>query len=568
MPADQRFQMKVLASGARVRPPPILRVAKALLSALLLVAPVALAQDLAKDTGTAKEDSQDGQNIRPQGKFDPVRFMNAFASHYYLHPASSTEPYFVFFPPVPPPLESEIPVLAPFDSGPPAPEELGAFVGEVFYPSFGTRLVSGDLPKPMRARIVDYRYSKVGLQNELRSRILALSDSDPGTRTSRLEELAAAQAPHISALETAAENLRSELRSTKSFVLPVENEDPGENLGRHVHAVHDTPTDPAGLAREIAAIQAAAFFQDGLTLEQRKLLLEASMEFAAKINPAAGANLAAPGMRLLFFSPTTSRIIIPANLPAPLEERLAEYTAAKGHLKAELRDQLSDLGDASAETRRAALVALAAEQTPEMARTEALADEIRRGLVSIPIREILPTAPPIPPELASRISDYRRHKLELLKALRALLAAPSPPARGDGSQPGQLTRVSAAGNLAWMHDGSTTTEVQSNELRVSVAEFDQRQNELIAGLNKEEAAIRESLAAYVRSTGAPPDRKSVNDLLKDFEDARQKQEVWDRYRDYYSAVMLPGLSAGQRRLLLDAAVEQLALPLPVGQRIN
>ena len=59
--------------------------------------------------------------------------------------------------------------------------------------------------------------------------------------------------------------------------------------------------------------------------------------------------------------------------------------------------------------------------------------------------------------------------------------------------------------------------------------------------------------------------KSIDDLLRDFEEARQEQETWAKYRDYRDAVLAPGLSPAQRRLLFDAAVEQLALPLPAGE---
>jgi hypothetical protein len=103
---------------------------------------------------------------------------------------------------------------------------------------------------------------------------------------------------------------------------------------------------------------------------------------------------------------------------------------------------------------------------------------------------------------------------------------------------------------------------------VSVDEFDRLQAELIEGLNKEENSIREQLAAYELATHGRTDRKSINDLLRDFEDARLRQEIWEKYKDYQEAVMMPGLSAGQRRLLFDAAVEHLDLPLPAGEKIN
>ena len=43
------------------------------------------------------------------------------------------------------------------------------------------------------------------------------------------------------------------------------------------------------------------------------------------------------------------------------------------------------------------------------------------------------------------------------------------------------------------------------------------------------------------------------------------RETEDGYREYRLAVFEPGLSAAQRRLLFDAAVEKLDLPLPRGE---
>jgi hypothetical protein len=48
-------------------------------------------------------------------------------------------------------------------------------------------------------------------------------------------------------------------------------------------------------------------------------------------------------------------------------------------------------------------------------------------------------------------------------------------------------------------------------------------------------------------------------LLKKFSDSMQQIEFWRNYRDYQIAVLQPGLSAEQRRLLFDAALEKIAL---------
>jgi hypothetical protein len=122
--------------------------------------------------------------------------------------------------------------------------------------------------------------------------------------------------------------------------------------------------------------------------------------------------------------------------------------------------------------------------------------------------------------------------------------------------------------MPWLRDGGESTAVKPENLRVSPEEFNRRQNELVGELNQELAGIRASLSEYVRTTHRPADRKSINDLLNDFEVARQKQEIWDKYRDYQAAALQPGLSPEQRRLLFAAAIEKLALPLPPAERVD
>lgn len=558
--------MKIFASGTRSLRGPRRTLALSVLLALPRV-PAALAQPQAPETDGEDQSKFEQKTELPwqaHGKFDPVLFMGPFTTHIILHKDAVAGAQFVYFPPVAPPLESEIPVLAPFDPGPPAPEELDAFVAELFYPLLGARLVSGDLPRPLRAKIVAYRNAKVVLQEEIRSHVLALKDVDPETRERQLESLAELQATRISGLEATAEKLREDLRPGRAFGVQTGSADPIENLARRVRPVRDTPSDPAELRKEAEAIRAAAFYEEGLSPDQRRLLVEA----AAEIETRTDSVQTAPATRLLFFSPETSRIPIPPSVASPLEEKINEYLSIKDLLKAELRDSLGATSGASADARTAAMVALAGSQAPRFARLESLAEEIRRGMAALPNPPGPTAAPALPPDLSLRISEYRKHKLELLKTLRDMLAAPTPVNAASGRPTNLKPTDVGAGTLAWMHDGSTTTEIQSSNLRVSVAEFDQRQNALIAALNTEEAGIRESLAAFVRTSNGPSDRKSVNDLLRDFEEARQRQELWDRYRDYQAAALLPGLSAGQRRLIFDAAVEELSLPLPVGDRVN
>jgi hypothetical protein len=167
-----------------------------------------------------------------------------------------------------------------------------------------------------------------------------------------------------------------------------------------------------------------------------------------------------------------------------------------------------------------------------------MAEDIRRGLAEVANMPGPPAPPALPAELEARISTYRGHKLELLKALHAMLASP---------------------------DSSIRPPAKPNRVQEQVAAFNRENTARFAELKSERDGIREALAQSMRAQGTARDQKSINDLLEEFENSRQQQEVWDRYRDYQSAVLMPGLSPEQRRLLYDAAIEELALPLPGGE---
>jgi hypothetical protein len=499
-------------------------------------------------------------------RFDNARFMSEFADHFILSHDPKDVHAFAFFPPVPPPLESEIPVLAPLDSGPAADPELSAFVGDVFYPFLGARLAYGELSKPIRAQILAYRGAKVALEVALHQRLVALKDADTATRAAQLAALASQQAPRISELEATSEKILVELRQIRVLGVPVEYTDLVGKAQWRERAAEPASSDPAELHAASDALRRVAFYEAGLSPDQRHLLFEEAIELndQARGMPTASG----PGLRLLYFSPEGARVWIPEKLPEPLEAAIAAYNFQKKALKAEIRGALKATDDILPGSRADALAKLGTDQAPRFAALDASAEEIRRGLAALPNPQGPPTAPTLPADLTARIYAYRVHKVELLRKLRSMLASPTPTVSSDQASRGKEAPDPVAGALAWMHDGSSRTEVQSTELRVSVGEFDRLQSELIEALNKEENSIREQLAAYARGNNGRTDRKSINDLLRDFEEARQRQELWDKYRDYDSAVLEPGISAGQRRLLFDAAVEQLDLPLPSGEKIN
>jgi hypothetical protein len=531
---------------------------------VVLQVPAGVAQGADTPQAAAGNDAPDASTVRPppspHDKGDMSKFLTESSSQYnYTHPQSGPE--IVFFPPIPPPLGSDLPLLAPLESGRPAPLELAKFPNELFYPLLGTRLARSDLTEGLRVELEAYRAEKIRLQNELRAQMGAVKDADPKAAERQLAAFAESQAPRIADLETQADRLRADLGRTGVLGL-LEGNNP-MNVKQGGHAA----TMPADLRQESEYLRTAAFYQDGLSSAERRLLREAAIELRAEANPAQ-AEPPDSNSRLLYFSPDASRIWIPAHLPEMMESTIDEYVSDKKQLESELREALRSRSDSPDMASVKALRKLSESQGPRIAQVEDLAETIRRNLATLPIPPGPPAPPPLPPALSERISVYRQHKLELLKTLRSMLAAPTeapPPREGPGNE---KAADPTGGAMSWMHDGTSSTPVRPENLQTSVKEFDRKQAELIDALNKEQVGIREALSAYARATDRANDRKSINDLLKDFENARQKQEIWDKYRDYHAAVLVPGLSPAQRRLLFDAAVEQLALPLPAGEEFR
>ena len=405
------------------------------------------------------------------------------------------------------------------------------------------------------------------MQNELRSRIAALKEGAPGQIEQELVAFAALQSARIVELENTADKILTGLHRTGLFGLPASNDDWLETALQTLQTAHSPPATSADLAQESEALRGAAFYQEGLSAPQRRLLRETAIELHTQANPNSLSAENNPKEWLLGFSPEPARLRLENSLPAPLAKKISEYVAAKQNLKTELRAVLANSVNGPRGARLATLKALAMAQAPHLAALELSAEDIRRALAGLPNPPGAPAAPSLPPELMARISTYRAHKLELLKTLYAMLTRPaktSVPTKLESTPQPDGRVVETA---PWMRDNTTQTGVQPANLRVPPAEFNDLQTRLLAELNRELAGIREALAEHFRTTNQPADRKSINDLLKDFETARQKQEIREKYRDYQSAVLLPGLSPEQRRLLFDAAVEQLALPLPTGEKV-
>jgi len=191
-------------------------------------------------------------------------------------PAAPPVRHVTYFPPDPPPLGAPLPAAnATGDPAAAAPAELAAYVNEPFYAALGTRLALHDLSQEQQRRLEDYRDAKIALQTELRAHLDALKEADAPTRLRTLEAFALEQTPRIAELEAAAEKLRHDLAGGLS------------SSGFDWNEYHrwGQANQPSTLAR------AAAFYLDGLSAAQRRLLREMAFELTEPNRPPTSASV-------------------------------------------------------------------------------------------------------------------------------------------------------------------------------------------------------------------------------------------------------------------------------------
>lgn len=479
-------------------------------------------------------------------------------------PSSNTQSP-IFFPPSPPPLGAALPPRPPSPTSITAPKDLGSYVYEPFYAPLSTRLSQADLTKRLIHRLEAYRNTRGRLQKELLTRIEELKESDPSTRVSEFNALAARQAGDLAKLEAEAEDLRGDLLHGGLIAVFSGSGDWNERrrwrLGEGSLAL---PRDQLASV-EFRVVRAAVFYQEGLSPEQRRLLREVEMElqiaaFKPAVSPAPKSD-----EKLVFFSPETSRIELPADLPPELALKIETYEADKADLKSELRDAIYTLDSSPASKRADSLRSLAKNHAPRFASLEALAEEIRAGLATLPTPPGAPVPPPFPADLAARITAYQTEKNALQKILQASLDEVR---KANGNTSFKLVKKESESvgpsTFRFEVPKSENSDAVIAAARKAIETFNQEHEKRLAHLGREREAIRAEVARFAADRKAG-DGKSVETLLSDFYANLREGERWQHYRYYQIATLQPGLSPMQRRLLFEVALERLNLSLPAGE---
>jgi len=460
-----------------------------------------------------------------------------------------------FFPPNPPPLDRPVAHLVTPPGQYPAPPELAAHVNEIFYPALGTRLHTNSVYLDTRAKLDLYRTTKVLLQNELRTTFDRHRESDPAVRRKALEDLARAQTPKIVELEIEAERLRRDLVTRNT----------SWSAQRRWHLVDKVERGYSPL--EIAmVIRGYTFYQRGLSPEQRRLLREIMMEILAAVDEESGPESAVPDQ--IWFSPSPARIRLPDELPPELAAKVASYLSRKSALKKELYDRVYSYDGAVLGVFRWSLKALAEKQAPEFAAIEALSEEIRRGLADMPQPPPPDNLSPLPPMMAHRVANVLRDRA-LAERDATIKADAIISRRYDNEvrvragyrfdEAGMRVSVEGQRNARGIvppNEEEIVAKVQAELAAVA----DDYGNRLVELLNEQEN-IRREAAELLGDTR----RERVDAALYTTSRIAIRRESEDAYRDYRIAVLEPGLSSEQRRMLFDRAVERLNLPLPRGE---
>jgi hypothetical protein len=471
----------------------------------------------------------------------------------------------VYFPPYAPRLYAHVDLPNLNEARKPAPAELAAYINEPFYAPLSTRLAEKTLSSRQRQRVEAYLAAKIRLQNELRSRLSALRNTDSATRQQEIAALARVEDPQIDELEQTAEQLRIDLIRGEIFQANVDwNESREWRLGE---SRFSTTVD--AISAQFQVMQSATFYQKGFIPSQRRLLREVAMELGElPVSPPETAEqsadvVAAPtdANPLLFFSPETARVRLPAELPQELADKISRYEREKSALKKELRDVVYQEDTAYFSfVRSHAAAILAQQQAGRIAALEVLAEEIRRGLAALPNQPQPPGRPDTPPMIVDRIDQFLQEKLAVQKDLLQLLHE----ARNNI----EIDRVASVRGA----DGKFTLsisvspfgrdEAKMRKVQADFAAFSQRSATQSVVLKNELLSLRRDVASLIAGPSGVASEKAIDRYLTDTADVIEEGKDWRLYDDYRIAVLEPGLSPEQRRLLFDASVVDLDLPLP------
>lgn len=483
-------------------------------------------------------------------------------------PLVKGDPRPIYFPPAPPALDQAVSTDTT-TQGLMAPPELAAYVGEIYYPPLGARLARGTLTSKLRAAIARHRADKQALLDELRAELARLATETSAVRLPGLEALARRQAPRLAELDETAEELRRDLIQLDHgwddmrewFLNGSESVEVGRGPGRGM--------SPRTIRRgftpeEIAEVmRGAAYYYRALLPAQRRLLREIAIELTLAGDDRASATAAQPRV---FFSPELARVALPDSLSPEAAAKLAIFQAKKTTLKKELYDAIFEQdrpGLSAYLLRTSRLKALASRQAAALADLEFTAEALRRELPA-PVL-VSRAGPTLPAALQAQVAATQRAMAALQQETSAKIAAlaardPEVQVNSQFTAAGLDYSVRSAGK-GQNERGRAFEAHRVNAVEDGMAAIAAEHGRRYATLVNERNALKTQVARAI-GTERP---EIVEAALGNAWRAARLATATPALHDYRLAAFEPGLSVEQRRLLFDAAIEQLGLPLPGGE---
>jgi hypothetical protein len=435
------------------------------------------------------------------------------------------------------------------------PDGMADFVGEYFYPALSTRLFVPELSPKLEARIHTYRSKRLQQVTLLLNQFVELHDAPPAECERALRTFAATQAPQLVELENEAEQLREALLADgwRNGI------DWNANRRWRLDARKEH-MDWAEAEAQFQVVRATAYYQKGLIPVQRGLVGELAMELQGAARKARGQPVARGDSDAIFFSPETARFRLPVGASPGLRDRIGVFNRRKSELKRELHDTIIAVDRESAARRAQAFEELADRQWPALVEVEQLADEIRVEL-AVRLAPVAPPAPPwIPAGLIEMIHSYNEDRDTYFGELKVAVdtALGQVPKPANDSPDAEREQAEYRSRKEQAH-------------RQAVADFQREHAARFAKLEHRYTTIRQTLAVAAekqvdRKTGLP---LNADNLLRAHSASMEEFNTFGResaiYTHYRIAMLQPGLSPEQRRLLFTYAVAGLAQPLPYGE---
>ena len=487
----------------------------------------------------------------------------------------------LLFPPVPPALGA--PPKA--DDGPVYPEILANYAGEPFFMPYCSLRLRGLLSQRRLQRVEQYQADRARLLRELRDALARAGHESAAAQPVILSRLAATQEKRLHALEKEGENIRVDLTT------PVKDQpyDAGAALANARDAIE--PGEQPGMKKYCTAILAAQF-QAGLSLDQRLMLQEIAADSLGMAPSATSSGVDDPailatqfqagvsldqrlrlqgvaadslgtaqtesgsgGAEFRFFLPGSAHLRWPEKTDAVLARKLELFQEKRTALKQDLTEAVTGVADERPDPKHAGKYAsLSNAQAPRFAELEVLAEEIRVAPAGLRYPDE-PTPSNLPADLVSHVGHMMDGKNALLREVQR---AGKEFGRDLAPERVEVAYQSNSASLALLPAVDSTASLKKNRkeiiarLQTRNGEFKQR----FAKLAVEMDAVRAEIQRYHDSLSgnAAPD---VNDLSIQLARVYVRQETWNRFRDYRTAALTPGLSPAQRRLLFTAAVADL-----------